>query len=174
MRRRSRVRLPADVRVRSGARPYRRSGAIIKAMAAALDETDASIVELLRQDARLSFRELGERVSLSPNAARDRVRSLVARGVITGFHAHIDAGRIDKRLHAYVDVRLRSSDHAAQFERLVRAHPGVVETVHLTGSADYLLRAAFDDPTELDDLITAMKETGGVRETQTRLILRVI
>ena len=143
-------------------------------MAAALDSTDAAIVECLRQDGRLSFKELGERVNLSPNAARDRVRSLVTRGVITGFHAHIDPGRIDKRLHAFVDVRLRSPDHAAQFERLVRAHPGVVETVHLTGSADYLLRAACDDPTQLDDLITAMKESGGVRDTQTRLILRVV
>jgi len=143
-------------------------------MAAELDTTDAAILECLRQDARLSFRELGDRVSLSPNAARDRVRSLQARGIITGFHAHIDPGRIDKRLHAFVDVRLRSPDHAAQFERLVRAHPGVVETVHLTGSADYLLRAACDDPTQLDDLIKEMKETGGVRDTQTRLILRVV
>jgi len=143
-------------------------------MATALDSTDATIVECLRQDGRLSFKELGERVNLSPNAARDRVRSLLARGVITGFHAHVDPGRIDKRLHAYVDVRLRSPDHAAQFERLVRAHPHVVETVHLTGSADYLLRAACEDPTQLDDLISAMKETGGVRDTQTRLILRVV
>jgi Lrp/AsnC family leucine-responsive transcriptional regulator len=143
-------------------------------MAAGLDDIDAAIVECLRQDARLSFRELGERVKLSPNAARERVRSLLARGVITGFHAHVDAGRIDKRLHAYVDVRLRSSDHAAPFERLVRAHPNVVETVHLTGPADYVLRAACDDPTQLDDLISAMKESGAVRETHTRLILRVV
>jgi Lrp/AsnC family leucine-responsive transcriptional regulator len=143
-------------------------------VAAELDKTDAAILEYLRQDARLSFRELGERVNLSANAARDRVRSLLSRGIITGFHAHIDPGRIDKRLHAFVDVRLRSPDHAAQFERLVRAHPSVVETVHLTGSADYLLRAACDDPTQLDDLIGEMKETGGVRDTQTRLILRVV
>ena len=143
-------------------------------MSPALDNTDAAILECLRQDARLSFRELGERVNLSSNAARDRVRSLVSRGVITGFHAHVDPGRIDRRLHAFVDVRLRSPDHAPQFERLVRGHPNVVETVHLTGSADYLLRTASDDPTQLDDLINAMKESGGVRDTQTRIILRVV
>jgi len=47
-------------------------------MAPALDDIDAALLECLRQDARLSFRELGERVNLSSNAARDRVRSLVA------------------------------------------------------------------------------------------------
>jgi DNA-binding Lrp family transcriptional regulator len=34
-------------------------------VAAELDKTDAAILEYLRQDARLSFRELGERVNLS-------------------------------------------------------------------------------------------------------------
>jgi len=71
-------------------------------VAAALDKTDAAILEYLRQDARLSFRELGERVNLSANAARDRVRSLLSRGIITGFHAHIDPGRIDKRPNCQV------------------------------------------------------------------------
>ena len=122
----------------------------------------------------MSFQALGDMVGLSPNAARDRVRALVSRGVITGFHAHVDIGRIDRRLRAMIDVRLRSPDHAAQFERLVRAHPGVEEAVHLTGPSDYVVRVACADPTELDDFIRAMKEEGGVRDTQTRLVLRIV
>lgn len=139
-----------------------------------LDDIDAEILRWLTDDARMSFKDLGERVSLSPNAVRDRVRALVARGVITGFHAHVDQGRIDRRLRALIDVRLRSPDHAEQFERLVRAHPGIEEVVHLTGPSDYVVRIACADPTELDDFIRAMKEQGGVRDTQTRLILRIV
>ena len=140
----------------------------------ALDEIDSNILRLLTDDARMSFSDLGEKVSLSPNAARDRVRAMVSRGVITGFHAHVDRGRIDRRLRALVDIRLRSPDHAAQFERLVRAHPGVEEAVHLTGPSDYVVRIACADPTELDDFIRAIKEDGGVRDTNTRLILRIV
>ena len=140
----------------------------------ALDEIDTQILQLLTDDARMSFSDLGDKIGLSPNAARDRVRGLVARGVITGFHAHVDQGRIDRRLRALIDVRLRSPDHAAQFERLVRANPGVEEAVHLTGPSDYVIRVACADPTELDDFIRAMKEEGGVRDTNTRLILRIV
>jgi len=140
----------------------------------ALDEIDTRILALLGDDARMSFSDLGEKVSLSPNAARDRVRALVARGVITGFHAHVDQGRIDRRLRALIDIRLRSPDSAAQFERLVRAHPGVEEAVHLTGPSDYVVRIACADTTELDDFIRALKEEGGVRDTQTRLVLRIV
>ncbi len=140
----------------------------------ALDDIDTDILKHLTDDARMSYSDLGEKVSLSPNAARDRVRALVARGVITGFHAHVDQGRIDRRLRALIDVRLRSPDHAAQFERLVRGHPGVEEAVHLTGPSDYVVRIACADPTELDDFIRSLKEDGGVRDTQTRLILRIV
>ena len=140
----------------------------------ALDEIDEQIVRLLTDDGRMSYSDLGEKVSLSPNAARDRVRSLVARGVITGFHAHVDQGRIDRRLRALIDIRLRSPDHAAAFERLVRGNPGVEEAVHLTGPSDYVVRIACADTTELDDFIRALKEEGGVRDTQTRLVLRIV
>lgn len=140
----------------------------------ALDDIDASILRLLQDDARMSFTELGERVNLSPNATRDRVRALVSRGVITGFHAHVDIGRVDRRLRAVVDVRLRTPDHAGQFEKLVRSSPVVEEAVHLTGVSDYVVRVACADPTELDDFIRALKEEGGVRDTQTRLVLRIV
>ena len=140
----------------------------------ALDEIDSAILKALTDDGRMSFQALGDQVGLSPNAARDRVRALVNRGVITGFHAHVDIGRIDRRLRALIDVRLRTPDHAADFERLVRAHPGVEEAVHLTGPSDYVVRVACADPTELDDFIKSMKEQGGVRDTQTRLVLRIV
>jgi Lrp/AsnC family leucine-responsive transcriptional regulator len=140
----------------------------------ALDEIDEKILKLLQDDARMSFSDLGEKVSLSPNAARDRVRGLVSRGVITGFHAHVDQGRIDRRLRALIDIRLRSPDHAEAFERIVRANPGVEEAVHLTGPSDYVIRIACADTTELDDFIRNLKEAGGVRDTQTRLVLRIV
>jgi Lrp/AsnC family leucine-responsive transcriptional regulator len=140
----------------------------------ALDDIDTKILQLLVEDARMSYAELGERVSLSPNAARDRVRALQARGVITGFHAHVDQGRVDRRLRALIDCRLRSPDNSAQFERLIRGNPAIEEAVHLTGPSDYVVRIAVADPTELDDFIRALKEEGGVRDTSTRLILRIV
>ena len=140
----------------------------------ALDEIDEKILKLLHDDARMSFSDIGKNVSLSPNAARDRVRRMVARGVITGFHAHVDQGRIDRRLRALIDVRLRSPDHADAFERIVRANPGVEEAVHLTGPSDYVIRIACANAKELDDFLRSLKEEGGVRDTQTRLVLRIV
>ncbi|NCZ68504.1 MAG: AsnC family protein, partial [Acidimicrobiia bacterium] len=50
-----------------------------------LDTTDREILSVLKSDARIPWQMLGERVGLSANAAADRVRRLLRRGVITRF-----------------------------------------------------------------------------------------
>lgn len=55
-----------------------------------LDEKDNRIVDLLVENARLTYSELGERVGLSRVAAKNRVLVLEERGVIKGYHASID------------------------------------------------------------------------------------
>ncbi|MBV8931597.1 MAG: AsnC family transcriptional regulator, partial [Kutzneria sp.] len=49
-----------------------------------LDETDWVILAELQREGRLSFTELGRRVSLGTSATTERVRRLEAAGVITG------------------------------------------------------------------------------------------
>ena len=51
----------------------------------ALDRIDSEILAILRDDARIPYQTLGERVHLSANAAADRVRRLVRTGVIRRF-----------------------------------------------------------------------------------------
>lgn len=52
-----------------------------------LDATDQAILALLREDARLSFRELSRRVGVSTPTIAAKVRRLEALGVIKGYRA---------------------------------------------------------------------------------------
>lgn len=55
-----------------------------------LDEKDNKIVSLLMQNARMSYSDIGEEVGLTRVAVKNRVRALEKKGVIKGYHAHID------------------------------------------------------------------------------------
>ena len=57
-----------------------------------MNEIDSEILKILREDGRISWRDLGAAVGLSANAAADRVRRLRHAGVITGFTALVDPG----------------------------------------------------------------------------------
>jgi Lrp/AsnC family transcriptional regulator, leucine-responsive regulatory protein len=139
-----------------------------------IDATDREILKSLEENARISFRELGERVALSPNAAAERVKRLRARGVITAFRAVVDPAAAGRRLVALVDVRLAGPADAPRFEELIGSLESVTDAAHVTGRFDYHLRVACRDTGELDTLLLHLKTKAGVVESDTRIVLRAV
>lgn len=138
----------------------------------AIDGIDRAIIDVLRVEGRCSYQRLGERVGLSPNAAGDRVRRLQRSGVIVGYRAVVDEARLGRGLEVLVDV-VRSRHHDwEEFEAAVAALPGVTEVLHVTGAADYQVRAALRGPADIDAFVRRLKDEDlGVARTETRLVL---
>ncbi|MYN02179.1 AsnC family transcriptional regulator [Pseudoduganella sp. DS3] len=136
-----------------------------------MDKIDREIIELLRDDARISFKDLGERVSLSANTVADRVRRLVAEGAILAFEARVDHAALGLHLQAYIDIKLKSGMNTREFEEIVKTIPGVLEVALMTGNYDGLLRVACRDQAHLLSLIDALRDRAGVQDTYSRVIL---
>ena len=136
-----------------------------------MDAIDRAILKQLRDDARISFRDLGEAVGLSANAVAERVRRLVTSGTIRRFRAEIDPAAGGTRLAAFVDLRLAHGTPADGFESALRALPGIVSASLTTGNFDYTLRVAVADEPALVALIEALRARGAA-ETHSRIILR--
>lgn len=120
---------------------------------AAIDQIDRKIIRALRDDGRISFRELGQRVYLSPNATAERVRRLRSSGIIRGFHASLDPALLGLSFEAYIDVKLRQGASAQNFETAAAKLPRVISIAILTGSFDVRLRVACENRKELMHLV---------------------
>jgi Lrp/AsnC family transcriptional regulator, leucine-responsive regulatory protein len=151
---------------------FRKSLSRQAARIAAMDELDSEIVRLLREDGRLSWRDLGAAVGLSANAAADRVRRLRRTGVITGFAALVDPAAGGRRLEALVGVTLAPGTDSDGFAVAVSRLEPVTEVLHLAGSPDYQLRVSCRDTAELDVLLRALRLRAGAADTETTIILR--
>ncbi|AKL66031.1 MULTISPECIES: Lrp/AsnC family transcriptional regulator [Streptomyces] len=138
-----------------------------------MDRLDREILGILREDARISYRDLGVRVGLSANASADRVRRMRRDGVIRGFTVLVDPAA-DTRggLVVFIDLTLRQDTTNEEFERRVAHLPGITEVVHVTGEYDYLVRARAADPAALDALLRRLKREAGVAQSSTRIALR--
>ncbi len=142
---------------------------------AAMDAIDRKIIAELQADGRMSATELSDRIALSLSATSERLRRLQATGVISGFTVLVDPDAAGRPIQALVDVRLPVSDrYASELEAAFAELPAVIDAVHLTGPFDTQLRIAATDVGELDRLLARLKDDFGVRETNTRLILRTI
>ena len=143
-------------------------------MSTPLDAIDQALVEALCADGRASYQELGKIIGLSPTATADRVRRLVRTGVIRGFRAVVDAQHVGRTVEAAIDVRLELGTDRDEFVAVLRAHPAVVEAVHVTGHFDYQLRVFCSGTAELDAVLGSLKSNGIVVETATRVMLHRI
>ena len=141
------------------------------AINAVMDDIDLAILRRLRHDARVSYRDLGEGVGLSANAAAERVRRLVATRAIRRFTTDVDPRAMGVRLSAFVDLRLATGVSAEAFEKTLRTMPGVVSASLTTGTFDYTLRVAVAGEPELVALVERLRASG-VAETHSRIILR--
>ncbi|MBL8349351.1 MAG: Lrp/AsnC family transcriptional regulator [Burkholderiaceae bacterium] len=139
-----------------------------------MDKIDRAILGLLVRDGRLSFRELGEAVHLSPNAVAERFRRLRATGAIRHIRATLDPVALGRALQAQIEVKLAAETAALEFETALRHLPQVVGATLMTGSFDYAVRVACTDRDELMQLTETLRRTAGVRETYTRLVLREV
>jgi DNA-binding Lrp family transcriptional regulator len=138
-----------------------------------LDRIDRAIVAALQNNARLPNKQLAEVVGLAPSTCLERVRALVARGVIRGFHADIDRATLGRALEAMIAVRVRphSRAHVEGFWEYALTLPEVIEVFHVTGADDFLLHVGLEDTEALRnfvlDRLTVRPEIGHV---ETRLI----
>jgi Lrp/AsnC family leucine-responsive transcriptional regulator len=139
-----------------------------------IDAIDARILGEMRHDARISWRELGDRVHLAPTSVADRVKRLEQQGVITGYEARIDAAALGRTVQAIVDVSLVPGDGADAFEERIAARDEVVFAAYVTGSADYKIIVECAGAPGLDAFIRWVRADEVVARTESQLILRTI
>lgn len=136
------------------------------------DRFDRQILETLQADGRISNQALAEAVNLSPSPCLRRVRALEDAGLITGYHARVDARALGYGLTALLLISMdkHTPERFANFEARVAALPEVQECLLITGQeADYQLRIAVADMDDYQRLllehITRIEGVSGVHSS---------
>lgn len=132
-----------------------------------LDSTGRKILSALQANARLSFSALGRQVGLSQPAVAERVKHLEAEGLITGYHAHVDAAKLGLPILAFVRL-VTPPEKYPRFLKLVVAWPEVLECHHLSGDDSFILKVAVSSTTHLEELIGRFTPFG---PTKTAIVL---
>lgn len=110
----------------------------------ALDAVDLVLLDELARDGRMTNSALAAAAGIAPSTCLGRVRNLMERGVIRGFHADIDPAALGRDLQAMIAVRVHSEarSHLAEFGRQLAAVPEVENVYFIAGADDYLIHVA--------------------------------
>ncbi|MBW9266547.1 MAG: Lrp/AsnC family transcriptional regulator [Candidatus Thiodiazotropha sp. (ex. Lucinisca nassula)] len=113
-----------------------------------LDRYDRHILDELQRDGRISNQDLAERIGLSPSPCLRRVRALEESGIITGYRAQLDAGKLDLKLMALIHIAMdrHTPERFENFEHKIKNLPEVLECLLITGQdADYQVKVVVRD-----------------------------
>jgi DNA-binding Lrp family transcriptional regulator len=138
-----------------------------------LDEVDLLLVRALQENARRSNKELAALAGIAQSTCSERIRSLVSRGVLIGFHAAVDQRLLGKPMEAIIAVRLRPQSHEVvdAFRDYVLSLPETLTLYEVTGPNDCLLHVAVGDMHELRGFILdRLMQRPEVAEVQTSTI----
>lgn len=117
-----------------------------------LDDIDRRMVETLVEDARISLKELAQRVGLSSPSASERLKRLEERGVIRGFTVDVDPAALGYTLQAIVRIRpLPGKLHVVQ--DLIQQIPQFSECDKVTGDDCFVGRLHIRSIDEFDTIL---------------------
>lgn len=140
-----------------------------------LDEIDQRIVETLRSQGRLPNNALAAKVGIAASTCLTRLRSLIDRGVIAGFHAEVDPAWLGRPIEAMIAVRLRSDARAEinHFADRLAGLPEVLNVYFLAGADDFHVHVAARDTEDLRSFVVEqLSSAPEVALTETNLIFQ--
>lgn len=137
-----------------------------------LDSVDGRILRLLVENARASYRDIGEAVGLSANAVTQRMRRMEAAGIVRGYTAVLDPELDGTPWHAVVHVNTAIDVDAPAMEEGLASITAVVEVLDLAGTIDYEVRVRGRTQPELYEAIQQIRLLPGVTAIETRMVMR--
>lgn len=132
-----------------------------------MDFTDFKILEILQADGRISMKDLGVKVSMSPPAVAERVRRLEETGIITGYKAVIAPEKIGRHINVLINMEIKV-DRLPSFFEFTKKCDEIVECHHVTGSYSMIIKACLDKIGSLEGLLGKLQIFGN---TETYIIL---
>ncbi len=131
-----------------------------------LDETDLQILSLLKENARISLKNIAEKTFLSSTAVSARIEKLEENGYIKGYFTKINSQVFGFNIKAFINLEVEPIQKQ-EFYPYIRSCPNVVECNCVTGEYSMLLEVLFTSTDELDHFIGELQHFG---KTKTQIV----
>ena len=142
-----------------------------------LDQIDLDILAALQADGRITNVALARQVGLSATPCLERVKSLEAAGLITGYVARLSASALGLGLTVFVQIAIeRTSQRVFEaFREAVQGIPEIEECHMVAGGYDYLLKVRVPDMAAYRNFLGAvLSGIPGIRETHSYPVMEEV
>jgi len=142
-----------------------------------LDAKDLSILHLLQQNARMTVKEIADKIHLSTTPVHERIKRMEASGVIKQYATLVDHTKVKKGLIAicYVSLKEHNKTAGTKFVKAILSMPDVVECYTISGEFDFMLKVMCEDMNAYHDFhVNKLSNIENMGHVQSVFVMGVI
>lgn len=142
-----------------------------------LDRKDLDILKMLQQNARVTIKEIAEKVHLSTTPVHERIRWMEEQGVIKQYTAIVNGAMVNRSLMVicYVSLKQHSKNAGAKFIQRIMEMNEVLECLTISGEFDFMLKVATENmDTYYDFHVNRLSEIENVGNVQSVFVMGVV
>lgn len=136
------------------------------------DKLDMLILSELRKNCKQNLKQLAAKFGTHPNTLLQRIRKLEREGVIIGYLAEVDYGKLGYDLQALIMIKMNKGMlHDPEIIRELGKIPQVKVLYGVTGSHDCVALISAKNKDELVEILQKIQSNRLVIKTMTYLVL---
>ncbi len=134
-----------------------------------MDEKDKQIINILKDDARAGYGDIGSKVDLSEGAVRKRIKTLTDENVIRKFTVKVG---VAEGAQAITLLATNPAYPTQEVSKKIQAILNVETVYEVTGEYDIVAVISGMNVTEVNECIEKIRRVEGIMKTNTMIVLR--
>ena len=142
-----------------------------------LDSKDLAILHLLQKNARITVKEISEKMHLSTTPVHERIKRMEASGVIKQYATLVDHTKVKKGLIAicYVSLKEHNKTAGTKFIKAINAMTEVIECYNISGEFDFMLKVVSEDMNAYHDFhVNKLSSVENMGHVQSVFVIGII
>ncbi len=137
-----------------------------------LDKLDFQIIQIMMQDAGISYADLGKKLFVSGGTIHVRIKKLQEVGIVKGTKLNVDLKLLGYDITAFVGIYLEKSSLYDQVAEDLKQIPEIVRLNYTTGNYSMFIEVVARDINQLKFVLhDQLQKIKGIERTETLISL---
>lgn len=142
-----------------------------------IDATDHAILKLLQHDAKMTVKEISDKVHLSTTPVHERIKRMEKSGIIKQYATLVDHSKVKKGLMVIVYVSLKQHNKSAgtKFIKHINELNEVIECYNISGEFDFMLKVVAENMDAYYDFhVNKLSQSENIGHVQSVFVMGII
>lgn len=117
-----------------------------------LNDIDHKIINCLKENSRIQWKQIGEKVHMTGQAVANRIQRLEQEGVIEKYTIQVDESKLGNLFCGYITVIMKNYNHS-KFKEFIQLRDEVKEAHRVSGENCFILKVHVPSHEQLNELL---------------------